>query len=469
MTQAHRFPTLTRPRAVRALALALALPAGLALAPFAHAHDGEMLEPPDGAGKVLSGIGNNPVDATNFEAVAQTYLGMEKVYEVFDGLSAHIMDPTNFTNKLNKMANQGQIPQIGISWYGQDPNVPGQPMDIAIQLGWHDPFIDKLIVAIRNYGKPVFIVPGFEFNLAGYTPLEYPKAFRYIVDRFRAQDVDNVAWVWNPFVGGAVDIFLDKTGSDWDWWPGEDYVNWIGANGFNPTVWATQNPINASSLAMIGLLAHADANDIPVMICETSGPINTDYLPTSDPGAQAQAASIWPSHFGPLWTMLEVEPQMKGFTYLSTDWANTQWPTWGDHRIQVNQYLLNRFLAELQDPIYSNGGAQQFPRPWVPFKIFKAGLGGTLHFDVRNLAQGQLGALFLSPALLGAPLHVYPYPGDFWLAAPILSLGVFTATANDEIRLSATVPNNPSLIGVTFHSQWITTAGLPKPMTVEIQ
>lgn len=441
----------------------------LALSPALSAHDGEMFETPDGAGRVMSGIGNNPVDATNFEAGTGATLAMEKIYEVFDGLSEHIMDVTKFTGKLNKMGDQGQIPQIGIFFYGSDPNTPAVPMDTAISLGWHDAFIDKMITAVKNYGKPVFIIPGYEFNLAGYTPLDFPKAFRHIVDRFRDQDADNVAWVWNPFVGGSVNIFLDKTGNDWNWWPGAEYVNWIGANGFHPSVWATQNPVNSSSWAMIHLLDHAEAYDIPVMICETSGPLFTNYLPTSNPGSQAQADSIWPSHFAPLWNMFDVEPQMKGFTYLSSDWSTTQWPTWGDHRIQISQPLTNKLLAEMADPIYAHAGQQTFPRPWIPYKVFKTSLGATLHFDVMNLAQGQPGALFLSPTLLPVPLNVYPYPGQFWLAAPIIPVGIFTANANNRIRLSPVIPNDPSLIGLSFESQWITTAGLPKPMHIEIQ
>ena len=442
----------------------------LALAPLsALAHDGEMLEPPDGDQGILVGIGNNPPEATAWEAASNTFVAVEKLYEVFDGLSAHIMNVTNLVSKLNKMDAQGQIPQLSLYFAGFDPSF--LPMDQAISMGLHDAFIDKLAQVAILYDKPLMIALGYEFNLDGYTEYVFPEAYRHIVDRMRdVHGVDNVAWVWNPFVGGSVNTFTDQDQQgNWKWWPGDRYVNWIGANGFNPTVWATKSPINSSSLAMIDLLDFADEMDKPVMILETSGRLLEDLLPTSDPGSLAQATDWMTNHFGPMFDMLKCEPQMKGFIYLSSDWTNTQWPTWGDHRMQVNMDLMAQYLAEIAKPEYQLASTYNFPRPWVPWQIQKPSIGGNMRFDVDNIAQGTPAALFWSPTLLQNPVPLWPYPGLFALGSPLIYVNTVLADANDEVRITIPIPNNPTYAGLAFESQFVTTAGLTRPMRVEIQ
>lgn len=432
------------------------------------AHDGEFMEPPDGAAGILVGIGNNPAEATAWEAVAGMQTAVEKVYEVFDGLSAHLLDVNNLISKLNKMDAQGQIPQLSLYFSGFDPSF--LPFDQSITLGYHDAFIDKLAAVCNGYGKPIFITPGYEFNLGGYTEYHFPAAFRYIVDRCRqVHDVTNVAWMWNPFVGGAVNTFLDKDAQgNYKWWPGAEYVNWIGVNGFNPTVWATKNPINTSSLAMIGLLDFADQQNKPAMILETSAKLLEDIKVTADPQAQAQANDLMLNHFGPLFTMLKCEPQMKGFIYLSSNWANTQWPTWGDHRMQNNQFLLTQYLAEITGPEYQNANTYNFPYPWTPCLIQKPSLGGPLNFDVHNVAPGKIAALFIAPAL-GTPVSIFPYNGTFQLAAPLFWVTTQVVGPTGKLRVSITIPNDPQFAGLQFESQFITNAGIPKPMHVAIQ
>jgi len=62
-------------------------------------------------------------------------------------------------------------------------------------------------------------------------PSEFIAAWRYLHDIFASVGGENVHWVWNPTSSG----FL--TGAAQRFYPGDAYLNWIGADGYN---WSPQ-------------------------------------------------------------------------------------------------------------------------------------------------------------------------------------------------------------------------------------
>jgi endoglucanase len=72
-------------------------------------------------------------------------------------------------------------------------------------------------------------------------PARYAQAWRRIVDVFRREGATNVRWVFNPNVGNPL-TGRDTGPSHWNWYghyyPGDAYVDYVGAHGFNaPKVW----------------------------------------------------------------------------------------------------------------------------------------------------------------------------------------------------------------------------------------
>ena len=70
----------------------------------------------------------------------------------------------------------------------------------------------------------------------GYThtsPAVFVAAWRHIVTLFRAQETQNVTWLW------TINTIHKKTRvpSPGPWWPGNSYVNWVGIDGYftNPS------------------------------------------------------------------------------------------------------------------------------------------------------------------------------------------------------------------------------------------
>lgn len=108
--------------------------------------------------------------------------------------------------------------------------------------GDHDSYLDQIVEAALVYPYDVYVRPWPEMNgdwqsfqptrdgakAHGGTPAEFVAAWRYVVDHLRAAGVDNVKWVFNP----TVDTYAETTHVA-DIWPGTDYVDVLGLDGFN--------------------------------------------------------------------------------------------------------------------------------------------------------------------------------------------------------------------------------------------
>jgi len=101
-----------------------------------------------------------------------------------------------------------------------------------ISLGMFDSYIDEWATESKAYKLPIFIRFGHEMN----DPFRYPWgppvnepndyviAWKHVVDRFRAAGADNVIWVWSPH---------PAYGNFEAYFPGEEYVDWIGSSALN--------------------------------------------------------------------------------------------------------------------------------------------------------------------------------------------------------------------------------------------
>ncbi|MHC1780620.1 MAG: glycoside hydrolase family 26 protein [Bacteroidales bacterium] len=145
-----------------------------------------------------------------------------------------------------------------------DPNKGGLK---AIVKGEFDNYIDNWAGAAARFSHPVFLRFGHEMN----DPYRYPwgpqnndpkdfiDAWRHIRDRFKAAGANNVVWVWSPHPG-----YLDFD----HYYPGNEYVDWIGLTALNyGTVatwsrwWSFKEIINESYTIL-------SEYGKPIMICE---------------------------------------------------------------------------------------------------------------------------------------------------------------------------------------------------------
>jgi len=106
---------------------------------------------------------------------------------------------------------------------------------VALAAGTHDDYIRRWALAARAYGHPLYVRLMHEMIFAPYpwsrsqnrndSPAKYVAAFQHIVNIFKQNRVNNVQFIWCIGVGNSK---IAK-----DYYPGDDYVDWISLDGYN--------------------------------------------------------------------------------------------------------------------------------------------------------------------------------------------------------------------------------------------
>jgi len=116
--------------------------------------------------------------------------------------------------------------------------------------GKHDAYIEKFATDAKQFGGKVLIRFLHEFNGNWYLwggnkngrenggPEKVVAVWKYVVDKFREAGADNVKWIWNPH-GPSVDASEEAWNDIANYWPGDDYVDWIGLDAYN---WYPKDP-----------------------------------------------------------------------------------------------------------------------------------------------------------------------------------------------------------------------------------
>jgi Glycosyl hydrolase family 26 len=120
--------------------------------------------------------------------------------------------------------------------HGVIPFVQIDPTDAsiaAIANGTYDDYLRTYADSVRGFDHNVVIGFGHEMNAPWYpwgyrhvTPATFVAAWRHIVTLFRDDGADNVTWVWT--------VQADEPGTRpiASWWPGAQYVTWVGIDGY---------------------------------------------------------------------------------------------------------------------------------------------------------------------------------------------------------------------------------------------
>jgi hypothetical protein len=126
------------------------------------------------------------------------------------------------------VAARGAVPLVQIDPAGIDLSLAAK--------GRYDKFLAAYAQAVRGYGHPVIVSIGHEMNGNWFPwgrgktqPADFVRAWRHIVKVFRAWGAYNVTWLWtvNSLAGGPGAAVDPRP-----WWPGADYVTWVGIDGY---------------------------------------------------------------------------------------------------------------------------------------------------------------------------------------------------------------------------------------------
>jgi mannan endo-1,4-beta-mannosidase len=175
--------------------------------------------------------------------------------EIFETFSTSIRRTPDYLVLYEQWANgefgqdqRGQLQVIDrlgvtpvIAWEPYDANADpiNQPAYRLANIvrGDFDDYVDSWAEGLATYGKPVFLSFAHEMNgdwlpwgvgVNGNAPGDYVAAWRHVHDRFTAAGASNVRWLWTPN-----ELYEGIPATVAEVYPGDEYVDWFGVNGFN--------------------------------------------------------------------------------------------------------------------------------------------------------------------------------------------------------------------------------------------
>jgi hypothetical protein len=227
----------------------------------------------------------------------------------------------------------------------------------AINNGQYDGNIDTLIGTLKAWQRPIFLRWGYEFDgpWNSYDPTQFKAAWIRVHNKVKAAGANNIIMVWHSS-SACKDATTQDTfnGSPMgDWWPGAQYVDWIGLSYFQPE--------QCANLALNTVVNFARAQNKPLMIGEaTVRGRNLNSLTYSNTwnrndNISTTANAIWSGWFAPFFSFINNNADViKAVSYINANWdVQNMWNApyengyWGDTRVQVNSTILANWKAEV--------------------------------------------------------------------------------------------------------------------------
>jgi hypothetical protein len=270
-------------------------------------------------------------DVTPLLKPSRKYLGVE-----INGAPDSITPAKQFASWVGTKPNLvGQYLAWGTSFdsaaasnawsYGAMDFVVWEPWDTtlsAIASGKSDTYISTFATAVRTLNVPIALSFGHEFNgnwypwgTTGTTPADFVAAWKHVHDLFAAAGATNVIWIWDPN-----DIFPVQSVSLKQYYPGDDYVDWVGVTGY----WTQGGPNTYDSLYLPTLEEIRGFTEKPFIIAETS----------------VEAGSNEEQSLRDLFEAVEQHSDIVGFVWYDFNKG-------GDWRIENRPTLLNDFQQQL--------------------------------------------------------------------------------------------------------------------------
>ncbi|MEI8349332.1 MAG: glycosyl hydrolase [Candidatus Omnitrophota bacterium] len=205
-----------------------------------------------------------------------------------------------------------------------------------VPTGAYDVQLEQLANWFNAVDRPVYLRIGYEFDLPSnhYSSSQYLIAYRYIVDFLRRRGVQNVAYVWHSYAGPVK--------SPVDWYPGDEYVDWVALSYFDTSYESYREAI----------VQIAREHKKPLMIAEAT---------PRGMGIQ-DGENSWQKWFVPFFDFIE-HNDVKAVCYINSDWEKLPMfknQGWGNARIQDNLYIKERWLKKIKASSYLGASKDLF-------------------------------------------------------------------------------------------------------------
>ena len=216
---------------------------------------------------------------------------------------------------LDSVAGVGAQPVI--TWEPWRWDGRRDPILQRVRSGRYDSHLRRWAATLRTWGSPVALRFGHEFNGhwypwsagAGIRHTLYVEVWHHVHEVITTEGATNVRWVWSPTAGLTDGPPLEP------WYPGDDYVDVIGVDGYNWgssqqwSRWVEPEELFDSTLEEVRTVA----GHLPLLITEV---------------ACAEAGGSKPGWIGTLLSYLVAQPDVEGLIWFDhdkeTDWRITR-------------------------------------------------------------------------------------------------------------------------------------------------
>ena len=206
--------------------------------------------------------------------------------------------------------------------------------------GTYDQMIRDRANGLEALGAPVLLRWFYEMDAVIYqgreiqSPAQYIQAWRHIHDIFEAEGATNVEWVWSP------NAFNFATGFSQQFFPGDKYVDWIAADGYNWAPGKTGASWNSFKNIFSAFYSWAAPKSQPLMIAETG-------VQENNPGDKA----AWVADMAT--TLKFAYPEIKALVYFDA-YASANFGGMYDFRVDTSASAYQAFRTLANDPYFDS-------------------------------------------------------------------------------------------------------------------
>ncbi|MGK0379034.1 MAG: beta-mannanase [Patiriisocius sp.] len=210
--------------------------------------------------------------------------------------------------------------------------------------GDYDKVVKQYAAWAKTTNRPIYLRIGYEFDGIHneLEPKEYVKAYRRIVDLIRAEGAENIAFVWHSYAS--------KTYKDYplsNWYPGDDYVDWVGISVFGHAYGGDDFGTYCDTV-----LKFAKQCKKPIIIAE-SNPIF---------GIEKDNIDAWNKWFVNFFTFA-YNKNIKAISFINEDWSRTAIDgisEWKDGRLYNNEKISKAWFMETNKDRYLKQSPELF-------------------------------------------------------------------------------------------------------------
>jgi len=202
--------------------------------------------------------------------------------------------------------------------------------------GTYDEVIRRYCDWVKTVDRPIYLRLGYEFDgpHVKFEPEEYVEAYRYLVDFMRAEGVTNVAFVWHSYAAPTYKGYPVS-----DWYPGDDYVDWVAISVFFQPYEDIENHAETNAV-----LEFAKTIKKPVMIAE-SNPVL---------GIPKKGTKVWDEWFVDFFSFC-YHKNIRAVAFISENWNRLSIDgieEWEDARLFNNAKVTERWFEEISKARY---------------------------------------------------------------------------------------------------------------------